>query len=60
MGRDGVDKTEDQQEIVGDQFSIALVFLDVSQSEVTWGNNGAEEKIKVVRENEGSNEILVL
>lgn len=50
----------DQQNTVGDQFSIVLVFLDVSQSEVTWGNNGAKEKIKVVRKNEGSNEILVL
>lgn len=60
MGRDGVDKTEDHQKIVGDQFSIVLVFLDVSQSEVTWGNDGAKEKIKVVRQNEWSNEILVL
>lgn len=60
MGRDGVDKTEDQEKAVGDQFSIVLMFLDVSLSEVTWGNNGAKEKIKVVRKNEGSNEILLL
>lgn len=58
--REGVDKTEDQQKIVGDQFSIVLVFLDVSQCEVTWGNNRAKENIKVVRKNEESNEILIL
>lgn len=45
---------------MGDHFCIVLVFLDVSQSEATWGNGGAKQKIKVVRKNEGSNEILVI
>lgn len=34
--------------------------LNVSQSEGTWGNSGAKQKIKVVKKNEGSNEILVI
>lgn len=36
------------------------MFLDVSQSEVTWEKSGAKQKMKVLRKNEWSNEILVI
>lgn len=45
---------------VGDHFCIVIMFLNISQSEVNWGNSEAKQNIKIVRKNEGSNEIPVI
>lgn len=36
------------------------MFLNISQSEVSWGNTEAKQNIKIVRKNEESNEIPVI
>lgn len=45
---------------VGDHFCIVIMFLNISQSEVNWGNSEAKQNIKILRKNEGSNEIPVI